>query len=160
MKIDTNHPGYVLAFVTVVSAGFTAAIMSLHQATAERVQRNEGLREQRALVELFGLGDAERMTGEEVARVVAERVQRGIEITDPQTGRTIRVLRAYDRPRTQAGAKVSAVGFPVSGMGFWAPIRGLMAATPDLKRIVGVVFLGHSETPGLGARIEEKAFRG
>jgi len=159
VKLNTAHPAYVLAFTAAISAVFTAAIMTLHQATADRVARNEALRGQKALVEVFGLGDPEAMTAERVGEVVASRIERGETITDPQTGREIEVIRAYDRDRTDPAARLVGIAFPVSGMGFWEPIRGLLAVTPDLNTVIGIVFLRHGETPGLGARIEEEAFR-
>ncbi len=159
MKINTDHPAYVLVFVLAVSAVFTAAIMTLDVLTRERVDRNERLRLEKALVELFELGDPGKMTAEEIHRTVAQRIRRGTTLTDPRTGEDIEIIHAYDRERTDPAAEVVGVALPVSGMGFWAPIRGLLAVTPDLSEATGVVFLSHSETPGLGARIEEKSFR-
>jgi Na+-transporting NADH:ubiquinone oxidoreductase subunit C len=43
-------------------------------------------------------------------------------------------------------------------MGVWDVIEGIVVLTPDLSRIVNITFLEHKETPGLGARIEEKWF--
>ena len=159
MKIDTNHPAYVLVFTVVVAAVFTAGIMTLHVATADRVARNESLREEKALIELFALGDANEMTPDKIAHLVAERIRVDDSLVDPETGKSVRILRAYDRPAGDPDARLIGIGFAVSGMGFWAPIQGLMAVTPDAGEVIGIVFLSHSETPGLGARIEEPVFR-
>jgi Na+-transporting NADH:ubiquinone oxidoreductase subunit C len=159
MKINTDHPVYVLAFTLAISAAFTAGIMALHVATAQRVERNESLRTESALVELFGLGDPATLSGEQVSRLYKTRIKTGEEVTDPKTGQRIGIIRAYDRPTDEPGAKLIGVAFPIDGMGFWAPIHGLMAVTPDGDKSIGVVFLSQSETPGLGARIDERRFR-
>ena len=158
MKIDTQKPGYVVIFAAGVSAVFTAGIMALHVATADRVKRNLELREARAKVELFGLGDVKAMSDQEIVTAAQRRV-RTRSIADPQTGQEITLLEACDRDKDRPDAKVIARGLPISGTGFWALIRGILALTPDLREMTGVAFLEHSETPGLGARITEKEFR-
>ena len=77
-------------------------------------------------------------------------------LTDPQTGRQMRLLIAY---ASDDRREVVAYGFDVSGIGFWARISGVLAVTPDLAKIKGIYFLKHSETPGLGGRITEDEFR-
>ena len=142
-----------------ISAAFTAAIMTLHVATADRVTRNESLRKEKALVEIFGLGDPKALSSDEIARLVASRIKPAATIADPTTGETLEIIRAYDRPHEESDAQLIGVAFPVSGMGFWASIHGLMAVTPDGNRALGIIFLSHSETPGLGARIDDASFR-
>jgi len=50
--------------------------------------------------------------------------------------------------------------FPFSGKGLWGNISGYIAIDKDGERIIGLVFTKHSETPGLGGRIEEVTFTG
>ncbi|HRT97887.1 MAG TPA: hypothetical protein P5532_26065, partial [Planctomycetota bacterium] len=61
MKLNVNSPLYVLGFTTAISVVLTAAITSLQVATAAKVRQNEALREERALVSVFGLGDVAAM---------------------------------------------------------------------------------------------------
>ncbi|MBT8086091.1 MAG: NADH:ubiquinone reductase (Na(+)-transporting) subunit C [Woeseia sp.] len=49
--------------------------------------------------------------------------------------------------------------FPVHGAGMWSTIYGYLALGPDLTTIVDLVFLRHGETPGVGDRIEDPAWR-
>ena len=157
MKLNVNSPLYVIGYAAGVSAVFTAVVVSLQVATAGRIARNEALREERALVEVFGLADdVNALSAEQCAELVRARIDRSQTVRDPETGREFHLFRAY---RTAAKAELTAVGFDVGGNGFWAPIRGLMALTPDLGQVVGVVFLDHKETPGLGGRITEAAFQ-
>ena len=58
MKFDPDKsPVYVVLFAAVVSGAFTAVIMALHVATEPVVVANQRLSTEKALVELFGLGD-------------------------------------------------------------------------------------------------------
>ena len=158
MKLKVDSPAYVVAFAALLSAAFTAAVVSVQVATAGRVARNEALREQKALVQVFGLGDPEGMSSDAIADVVRRRVAMGDVVADPKTGRRFRVFRAYaDEARDPAG--LQAVAFEFTGTGFWAPITGLLALTPDLSRVTGMAVVDQSETPGLGGRIMEKWFQ-
>lgn len=54
---------------------------------------------------------------------------------------------------------VKGYAFPVSGPGLWGSIKALAAVSADLKTVLGISFLFHSETPGLGGRIEESWYK-
>lgn len=148
MKLNVNSPLYVVAFAAALSAVFTAAVVSVQVATAARIERNEALREQEALVRVFGLGDVDELSGADIEALVEQRVTRNDPIEDAETGRAFRWFTTDD-----------AVAFEFIGNGFWAPIVGFMALTPDLSRVVGLVVVEQSETPGLGGRITELAFQ-
>ena len=163
MRPNLQSPRYVILYAAVTSALFTAAVMTLHAATADIVKRNKKLRQDRAIVEIFfGQARLKELSDAEVRQFVQGCIDRST-ITDPQTGRNITLLLAYatdrrkDRPRD--ANDLVGYGFGVSGTGFWARIDGLLAVSPDLSRIKGIYFLRHSETPGLGGRITDDAFR-
>jgi len=155
MKLNVNSPLYVLGFTAAISVVLTAAITSLQVATAARVRQNEALREEKALVSVFGLGDAAKMSPAEIAAAARQRVERGTAVRDPETGRAFDVFRV----RGAGGGSVEAIAFRFAGTGFWARITGLMALKPDLSQVTGLVFLDQAETPGLGGRIMEKEFQ-
>ena len=46
----------------------------------------------------------------------------------------------------------------VSGEGLWGTITGVLAIQENFSRIIGFDIISHSETPGLGGRIEERWF--
>jgi len=48
---------------------------------------------------------------------------------------------------------------PVSGQGMWAPINGYLALGPDLRTVAAVTFHELAETPGIGDRIQDPAWR-
>jgi Na+-transporting NADH:ubiquinone oxidoreductase subunit C len=165
MSFDPNKSrAYVVFFAVAVSGVFTAAIMALHVATAPIVERNERLLTERAIVELFRLGDVAQLSGEQVAELYDRRIRRATIAAG--TPEEMEILLAYlqDLPAEAPGdpgdkSRLKAYGVPIRGVGFWAMIEGYLAVTPDAARTLGVVFLRHSETPGLGGRITEDEFR-
>jgi len=171
---------YVVLYTAVVSAAFTFAIMGLNAASQGRVKANEKLLFEKAIVDLFALGDVARLSAGEIAALVQRRVagytdpggdardprRRPLSISDPQTSASIPLLVAFredlasDRPiDIRDPERILGYAFPVGGQGFWAPIEGWLAVSPDLAQTLGIVFLEHSETPGLGGRISEAEFR-
>lgn len=158
MKLDVNSPGYVVGFTVAVAAGFTAVVMTVQAVAWPVIERNEAVRVRRALVEVFagalGVSDAASLNDEEVARLAERHVAPGPTVRDPVTGREFATHLATGRAGEPAG-----VAFEFVGRGFWAAVSGILALAPDLERILGVAFLSHSETPGLGGRITEPAFQ-
>lgn len=57
-----------------------------------------------------------------------------------------------------AAGDLSLALLPVSGAGYNGPINALVALRGDMSTIAGLAITGQSETPGLGARIEEAAW--
>ncbi|WP_320048072.1 FMN-binding protein [uncultured Ilyobacter sp.] len=45
-----------------------------------------------------------------------------------------------------------------SGKGLWGTISGVIAVNSNIDKIIGIEITSHSETPGLGGRIEESWF--
>lgn len=151
----TSRPWFVVVFMVAVALVFGSGVTGIYLGAADLLQRNTEFLRQRALVAVFDYGDTRRLSKAEVAALVEARVVAGEPCTDPETGRRFDLLKAYtDADRTT----LKAYGFPFRGLGFWGPIQGILAVTPDLSRTVGFVVLEQSETPGLGGRIEEPVF--
>jgi len=170
MKVNLTSPPYVIGYTAAVAAAFTAAIMALTWATSGAVRRQEELLRRRALVEILLTGPAAPAEGERVAELPADRINALFEscvvpgrLRDPASGRDMELLTAYTHDvRTHPPARDNPVvgyAFPISGVGFWATIRGYLAVSPDGARTLGIAFLDHAETPGLGGRITEQGFR-
>lgn len=51
------------------------------------------------------------------------------------------------------------VVLPIQGRGMWSTIYGYLALEGDLATVAGVGFYEHGETPGIGDRIEDPAWR-
>jgi Na+-transporting NADH:ubiquinone oxidoreductase subunit C len=170
MKVNLTSPSYVIGYTVVLSALFTAGIMTLDWATASAVRRQQELLRRRALVEILLTGPGAPAEGRKPAQMPADQINVLYEdhvvagrLRDPASGRETELLTAYARDvRTGRPGEDNAVlgyAFPVEGVGFWATVRGYLAVSPDGVRALGITFLEHAETPGLGGRITEKAFR-
>ena len=58
----------------------------------------------------------------------------------------------------QPDGEISLAILPVSGAGYNGPIDAILALRGDMNTVAGLAITGQSETPGLGARIEEPAW--
>jgi Na+-transporting NADH:ubiquinone oxidoreductase subunit C len=142
-------------FMVVIAALYGAGVTGLHMSSTETVKQNKLFLEQRALVELFGLGDTQTLSKKEIAGIVEKQIDRSETLTDPETGKKIPLLKAY---KSAAQDELVAYGFPFSGIGFWTEITGYIAVDASLQKTVGLKVISQAETPGLGARIEEPFF--
>ena len=162
MKLDTKRPAYVVGFAIVTSVAFTACIMGVQVVAQGLIERNERLMGDKALVDIFGLGDVRTMSAREIEETVRRRIEFG-SVVDIPTGRKMELIRAYnmDSELSAAHRPEDLVGyaFPISGIGFWDRISGYLAVTPDFRTILGVAFLRLAETPGLGGEIVKPHFR-
>ena len=57
------------------------------------------------------------------------------------------------------GGALKLVILPVRGSAYQSTLKAYLALKPDLRTIASLDFYEHDETPGLGARIEEDAWR-
>lgn len=55
--------------------------------------------------------------------------------------------------------EVSLILLPISGQGYGGRIDAILAVRGDTNTIAGIAITGHSETPGLGGRIEEASWQ-
>jgi len=150
-----DAPWYPAAFMVTLAAIFGAGVTGVHLATRGILERNQRVRFETALVEVFGLADTPAMDETAVHALVEKRVEPLGSWTDPETGLRLPVYRAWkDDARTQP----AGIGFRFRGLGFWAPIEGILALTPDTERTLGLVILQQTETPGLGGRVAEPVF--
>lgn len=130
--------------VAFLFAGLTAGV---NQALIGRIALNEETRNTKYLLDVLGIDYPKTPDPAIVNSIEEERTAK--QVIDGMT-----VYRAYDKEGRPAD-----YAFPIAGKGFWGNISGLLALDKDLDTIEGIVFTEHQETPGLGARIEEKWFR-
>lgn len=58
-----------------------------------------------------------------------------------------------------AADRVSLILLPLSGKGYGGRIDAILALRGDTNTVAGIAITGHSETPGLGGRIEEVSWQ-
>jgi Na+-transporting NADH:ubiquinone oxidoreductase subunit C len=88
--------------------------------------------------------DIDSVSDEEILRLYGNRIE---EITGDQTVYIV----------NKDGSKELA--FTVQSPGLWGTITALIAFNEEGTRITGIDFVSHSETPGLGGRIDESRFK-
>jgi len=137
---------YPVLYMFCVTAFFSTVVIGFTSLTSERVQTNQRLALERAVLSVLP-----GMYEEKISR--AELHRRFIEsVTQPEKSSG----GAYT---LKEGNQVTAYAIPISGRGFWAPIKGIIGLKADKKTITGIAFYEQNETPGLGAEITEKPFR-
>lgn len=136
---------YTIVFMLIVSAVFTFFLAGANEILLPKIQENERLAERKSLLQVFDLDQSG--TSEEVfARFDANIKQ--------ATSGGIELYTQVD-----ASGKVLGYAVPFTGAGLWGTIRGYLGVSADLKTVLGLVFTSQNETPGLGGRIEEPAYR-
>ena len=128
-----------------LTAFFSTIVIGFTQVTGQRVEANEKLAFEKAvLAALPGLYE------ENLSRMeLHKRFTESVSPPDGSSG-TAYTLRQ--------NGQIIAYALPVSGQGFWAPIKGVIGIKADKKTITGIAFYQQNETPGLGAEIAKAAF--
>jgi Na+-transporting NADH:ubiquinone oxidoreductase subunit C len=126
----------------VITAFFSSLLIGFSRVTRQRVESNERLNFERAVVQAFP--EIQYKNNQEIHQIFTERFEK-----DEQTG-------AY---RYKKDGQLAGYAVPFDGQGFWDKIRGVIGIATDRKTIQGVAFYDQKETPGLGARIDEVEFR-
>ena len=131
---------YVVVFTAFTAFVFVFLIAWADVSTAERVARNQELVTAQAFLNAVGRPEAEREAA----------------------------LKAYEEffgsAKGSSAVRASVDGEEIlikqfSGMGLWGTVTGVLATDAEVKRIVGIDIISHSETPGLGGRIEQDWFK-
>lgn len=55
--------------------------------------------------------------------------------------------------------QIKKIILPVSGLGLWSTLYGLLVLAPDTKTIEGLAFYQHGETPGLGGEVDNPLWK-
>ena len=140
-----KKPWFPVIYMFCLTAFFSTIVIGFTQATGERVATNEKLAFEKAvLAALPGLYE------ENLSRLEShKRFTESIDEPDDSSGNAY-ILRK--------NGKIVAYAVPVSGQGFWAPIKAVIGIKADKKTITGIAVYQQNETPGLGAEIARAAF--
>jgi len=134
-----------IIFMIVITALYTGALATVNEVTKDRVSSNREVKKQSALLYVLDIPTNNKSP---------------LEINELFNSH-IKIIEKNDDIYYQGyiGDDLVANVYPIYGNALWGNLEGLIALTPDLTGILGVEFLSHNETPGLGARIDETWYK-
>lgn len=145
MKGLRNRFAFPIVFMIVTTVFFTFLLAWLNQVTSDTIALNEKTDLRSKILYVFDI-DVEDNDPEIIEEIFNEHIESSV-IED----KTIYF--------TREGDEVSAYAFPVEGIALWGSLEAYVAVTSDLTEILGIEFISHNETPGLGGRISEEWFK-
>ena len=134
-----------ILFMIIISVIFTGALAIINEVTKDRVLLNQELKQQKALLYVLDMPYSQSNAVEVSAmfKNTIKEVQKNN-------------LTYYEGHKD--GLLIGYV-FPFEGDAVWGHLKGFIGLTTDFENVIGVYFLSHSETPGLGGRIDELQFK-
>jgi len=111
----------------------------------------------RKVLEVSGLLPDAPPTDRDLAALVRQLDVRQVDIVRMTAGR--REASTETVFLVRSGGKLQRLILPLAGQGMWAPIRGYLALDADLRTVAAISFNELAETPGIGDRIQDPAWR-
>lgn len=136
---------YPVIFMILVTAAFTFLLAFINDITSEAIAEQEKLEVQQSI--LYSLNvPVNNMTEREIINYYNDNINE----------RTINDKVIYE---LKVDDEIQGYAFKFVGEGLWGSITGHIAFDSNFKLLKGVNFTAHSETPGLGGRIDEIEFK-
>lgn len=134
-----------IVFMMVLTIIYTGVLATINEVAQHRINLNLQLQEQAAFLYAFGI-DVPNKDGATVNALYNSHIQE-IQVKD---------ITIYEGYKNQ-----ELIGYllPIEGDAVWGALKAVIAVTPDFQQIIGIDILSHSETPGLGGRIDEASYK-
>lgn len=145
MKDMKKSFGFPIIFMVVITAFFTFILAFLNYSTADRIAYNEETDLRETILYVFDI-KPESKDAAAIEKAFEEN------INEEKDGEDI----IYS---VEENGEVTGYAFPVRGTGLWGSVEGYVAISSDYSKLLGIDFVSHSETPGLGGRISEDEYR-
>lgn len=136
---------YPIVFMSLLTAIFVFVLAFLDYTTAERIEFLQGTDLQKKILYVFNM-EIDSEDPEVIDKAFKEKVDK-----EEIDNEDIYIVRE--------NGEVKAYAFPVSGAGLWGSIKAYAGISADYSELIGIEFIEHSETPGLGGRISEPSFK-
>jgi len=143
MKKFTLKP---ILFMVVVTVFYTSVLAGINAITIERIELNEQLSDQLSFLYVL-----DKLPDDKNAEHVNELYETHVQEIE------VNGRRLYEGYNEQG--ELIAYIISISGSAVWGELRGLVSLSTDFEEVLGIEFLFHNETPGLGARIDEESFK-
>jgi Na+-transporting NADH:ubiquinone oxidoreductase subunit C len=142
MKKSFSFP---IIFMIIITAFFTFILAFLNYKTVDVIAYNQETDLRKTILYVFNIE-----VPSEDPKTIEEIFNKYIEEEEIE-GKTIYTVKE--------GSRVTAYAFPIGGTGLWGTVEGYAAISADNNELLGIDFVSHSETPGLGGRISEEPFK-
>jgi Na+-transporting NADH:ubiquinone oxidoreductase subunit C len=135
---------YPVIFMIAITIVFTALLATLNLVFADRIHQQSLLKEQASILYVFDIPHQD--TSESVLETYQQFVEEDMVLSTPYY-------------RYHKGGQTMGHAFKIQGAGLWGGIEAVLAFDPSFDHLLGITFLEHSETPGLGGRIDERWYQ-
>lgn len=142
MKKSFSFP---IIFMVVITAFFTFILAFLNYSTADKIAFNKETELRKKILYVFDI-DSPSNLPEDIEKVFNDNINEDIVDGD--------IIYSV-----KEDGKVAGYAFPVRGSGLWGSIVGYVGISEDYSSLLGIDFVSHSETPGLGGRISEDSYK-
>lgn len=136
---------YPVVFMFALALLLTLALAFLNEVTAPVVEFNQDIELKKKILNVFEIlpSDADATT---IDKVFKDNV-----VSEDYDGKNLYIYKS--------GEETLAYAVPINGPGLWGSISGYIGVTHDLTKTTGLEFIKQDETPGLGGRITEDAYK-
>ncbi|QUH21191.1 FMN-binding protein [Alkaliphilus sp. B6464] len=142
MKKFSFRPVIFMIIVTVI---YTGVLATINEVTKNRVLSNNEVKKQSALLYVLDIPTKGKNPSE-----INELFNSHFKVVESEND------IYYEGYKDNS---LVANIYPIQGNALWGSLEGFIGLTPDLNKIVGIEFLSHNETPGLGGRMDEDWFK-
>lgn len=142
MKKSFSFP---IIFMILITAFFTAILAFLNYSTEDTIAFNQETELRNTLLYVFNI-----QTSSTEPRGVEETFNKYI---------SEEIINGHKVYVAKDGENIIGYAFPIAGTGLWGSVEGFAAISEDFSELLGIDFVSHSETPGLGGRISEEWFK-
>ncbi|NLW23607.1 MAG: FMN-binding protein [Tissierellia bacterium] len=137
--------GFPILFMVIITAFFTFLLAFLNYKTTDIISYNQETAIRRTILYVLDI-DLPSQEPEVIEEVFNKYI-----VEEEVGGETVYVAKD--------GEEVKGYAFPIGGGALWGTVQGYAAVSEDLSTLLGIDFISHSETPGLGGRISEDWFK-
>lgn len=136
---------YPILFMIAVTVVFIALLASINYMLTDTIAFNQESELRQKILYIFDILP-ESDDPQEIKRVFDENVEQ----------RKINNNEIYVLMENKQDI---AYAVPINGPGLWGTIDGYVGLNKDFTKIIGIEFVTHAETPGLGGRISEESYK-
>ncbi|MCE5186834.1 MAG: FMN-binding protein [Planctomycetaceae bacterium] len=137
-----DKPWYPVVYMFVITVLLSALLIGFSRYTRDKIEVNVQMAFERAVVGAFI--DVKPVANQQVHQMFTQQFK-----LDEKSKSYI-----YSKD-----GQVQGYAVPFAGQGFWDNIRGILGIAADKRTVSGITFYEQTETPGLGARIDENDFK-